>query len=108
MSTPRAASGLLVSALLRAAGRDGGFAAVLARGDQQAGGIVLVIRERGTLAALRERHGQEWRIAGPAILEEDTVEEYCRRARSRDPDLWLAELDVPAAQRFIDALPGLS
>jgi len=39
--------------------------------------------------------------AGPASGESAALEEYWRNRRRRDPDLWVIELDVPHAERFV-------
>ncbi len=97
----RLPTGLLVSALLRRVNDSGGFGAVLAKGDARAGGILVVIVSRGGLARVLERG------LGPdgasALIESragDDLDAYWRRRRSRDPDLWVVELDSPLAERF--------
>ena len=92
---------ILVSALLRRANDSGGSGVVLAKGDAQAGGVLLVIAERGAPDRVLERG------IGPdgatALIESHAGEgtgEYWRRRRERDPDLWVIELDTPLAERF--------
>jgi hypothetical protein len=41
--------------------------------------------------------GYEWREAAAG----DAIESWTERARRRDPDLWIIELDIPDAARFV-------
>ena len=43
----RLASSLIVSALMQRAQAEGGFAAVLAKGDPNAGAVLVILTERG-------------------------------------------------------------
>ncbi|HEV2569910.1 DUF1491 family protein [Sphingomonas sp.] len=104
--TPRLTSRMTIDALFRRVQAAGGFAAVLARGDESAGAILLVCRERGVFKSLLERTvdldgGYRWTPCGPQDLESDSERDgYIQRRRVLDPDLWLIELDVPDAERF--------
>jgi len=102
----RLPSGILVSALLRRVNDAGGMGMVLARGDSQAGGILVVARQRDENARFLERGlGPD---GAPALIESGPplsadaaqFDEYWRRRRSRDPDLWVIELDIAGAERF--------
>ena len=97
----RVASGVKVSALLRRVAAAGGFGTVIARGDDTAGSIAIVIRDRGETRLLEPvlalAGGYEWREAAGG----DAVEGAIERARRRDPDLWVIELDIPDAARFV-------
>jgi hypothetical protein len=110
---PRVASALLVNALIRMSARDGGFGAVLARGDETSGAILLEMRQKGQFAGHFERisslsGGTTWQPAGPGAPENpEENQAYTNRRRSRDPDLWLVELDVPDVERFIVGLSSL-
>lgn len=99
--TPRLASGIKVSALLRRVGAAGGFGAVIARGDDTAGSIAIITRESGELRLLEPvlatSGGYEWRESASG----DAVDAWVERARRRDPDLWVIELDIPDAARFV-------
>ncbi len=97
----RLPSSLLVGALLRRVGEGGGMGMVLARGDEQAGAILVVAVDRGSSPRLWERGvGPDGRVALIESTPATDPDEYWRRRRSRDPDLWVIELDVPAAERF--------
>ena len=102
----RLTSAMLVSALVRRADQQGGSAMVLAKGDATAGGILLIGYERAANPRFFERgigpDGQPALVrSGPAELADDAaVGDYWRRRRSRDPDLWVVELDIAAVERF--------
>lgn len=101
----RLPSGVLVSALLRRVNDAGGIGTLLARGDAQAGAILIVTLDRGTMPRLLERGiGPDGRTAlvptGPADPSPGEIADYWRKRRQRDPDLWVIELDIPAAERF--------
>ena len=97
----RLPSGVLVSALMRRVAEAGGFATVLAKGDVGGGGVLVVTTDRGGPERLYERGlGSDGRTA---LIDSTPAEDptgYWRRRRSRDPDLWVIELDIPQAQRF--------
>lgn len=97
----RLPTGIVVSALLRRVNDSGGMGAVLAKGDAQGGGVLVVVVDRDGPARVVERGvGPD----GQTTLIESTpagdLNEYWRRRRSRDPDLWVVELDSPDAERF--------
>lgn len=102
----RLTSALLVSSLVRRAHQQGGFAAILLKGDETAGSILLLGREKGRLLGLWERvpslkGGYEWSPCGPQDVEnQDEFDNYISRRRAQDPDFWLIELDIPDPARF--------
>ena len=99
----RLTSAFLVRALIRRVHDSGGSAVVLARGDDQAGAMLIVATERGRGARAYERGiGADGRVglirAGPDG-DDSQVGDYWRRRVSRDPDLWVIELDIADAER---------
>ena len=97
----RLPTGLLVGALLRRVNDSGGFAAVLAKGDAQAGSVLLLLSDRGGQERLVERGiGPGGNIALIDSTPPDDVAGYWQRRRERDPDLWVIELNTPDAERF--------
>jgi hypothetical protein len=101
----RLTSQVLVSSLLRRAQAEGGFGAVLGRGDPTAGAVMVVLAERGIRSALLERLLQPdgtyaWRESGGAPADEEAFRSMIERRRRNDPDLWLVELDVADAEGF--------
>jgi hypothetical protein len=101
----RLSSGALINALVRRANAEGGFATVLAKGDSTAGAILIVAQERGKDQRLLERGiGPDGRTAliatGPSGESSDITDYWIRRRRN-DPDLWVVEVDIAAAERFV-------
>ncbi len=101
---PRLTSAMLVSALIRRVQAEGGFAAVLRRGDDGAGAILVECVQGGERRLMLERatgpDGRDaWRLLPEASSAADHAEKLNRRIRS-DPDLWIVELDIAQAERF--------
>jgi hypothetical protein len=102
----RIAASVLASALIRKAEGDGGFGAVLAKGDTTAGSILVILLERGGNPRLFERLLQPdglyaWKEGGSQSLgNPGEVPGFIARRRRFDPDLWVIELDIPSAERF--------
>ena len=96
-----------MAGLIRAVQAAGGFAAVLNKGEREAGTILVVLAEKGGNARLFERvpdaqGGRIW-TATRAQDTENPFEfgEYLDRRGARDPDLWIIELDIADGERFI-------
>lgn len=110
--TARPSSGLLVAAMIRRVNQAGGTAMVLARGDETAGGMLVVCAERGDIMKIIERghdlHGKStWRESGRQVVEKTmTLGDYLERRRSSDPDLWAVELDIADSERFAAEMTG--
>ena len=87
--------------------------AVVARGDSDAGAILLKLspREGGctVLAQARRPDGTAaWlRATGAAPVAEADADAYIARQRGRDPDLWVIEIDSAAVDALLDT-PVLS
>jgi hypothetical protein len=102
----RLAAGIEVSGLIRRIEGLGGSAAVLARGDAEAGAILLALADRGAFHGFLERaldaggrYG--WRRAGPQNVEDSQeISHYISRRRAIDGDLWVLELDIAGVERF--------
>jgi hypothetical protein len=107
---PRLSSATLVTALLRLAEQAGGFGAVLAKGDANAGAVTVILIERGERRLVLERLLQPdgsygWQEVGNrAAANEEEFRKFLDRRRSFDPDLWLIELDIASAERFADEM----
>jgi hypothetical protein len=110
---PRVVASLLAGALIRKAEGEGGFGAVLAKGDATAGSIIVILLERGGNPRLFERilesDGRyQWRESGSQGLgTAQEVRELITRRRRFDPDLWVLELDIPSAERFAAEMNAL-
>ncbi len=98
---------LEVSGLIRAVQAEGGFAAVLGKGEPEAGTILIVTTENGEIARVYERMPQldgsrKWSVSKQQDPENKYIfNEYLERRKQQDPDLWIVELDIARAERFI-------
>jgi hypothetical protein len=105
--TTRLPAHLEAAAIVRLAESQGGYATVLAKGERDAGTILLVMQYRGGAATLYERmpglDGSRSFVAAKREDHENRQEfsEYCARRRSQDPDIWLIEVDIADPERFI-------
>jgi hypothetical protein len=101
----RLASSVLVGALLRLAEAEGGFATVLAKGDQTAGAVTVILTEKGGNPRFFERLLQPdgryaWEESRQTIENEQQLKAFLERRRNFDPDLWILELDIASSERF--------
>ena len=107
MTDVRLTSAVMVSAFIHLANQEGGFAAIASKGDPTSGAVLIQLLEKGRFVGLFERildpSGQySWsRVDSQSIEKKEEISEYYSRRKARDPDLWLIELDVPNAERFI-------
>lgn len=109
---PRLSAHLEVGALIRRVNAEGGFATVMAKGEHDAGTILAVLTHNGANARVYERMPgfdglREWtctRRQDPENAME--FHDYLARRKVQDPDLWVVELDVADAERFIGLGPG--
>jgi hypothetical protein len=98
---------LEASALIRRAETEGGFGAILKRGDADRGSLVLLLARRGAHQACLERtlspDGRySWQQVGPAAgSDAKTLADWSQKRIRFDEDLWLIELDVADPERFI-------
>ena len=99
---------LWVSALLRRAQVAGAGAFVLSKGDAERGDVLLkVARLDGTAAAYVPRTDMEGRrvfldLAAQGIgPDEADVDAYVARARARDGDLWVVEIEDRDGETYL-------
>lgn len=103
----RLKSRFLVDLLIRRTEAAGGFATVLAKGDETSGIILVQCCDRGEPGPLLERrfsaNGQYiWESVGPDDPEDgESRANYRDRRRKADPDLWIVELDIADAPRLV-------
>ncbi|PLK25299.1 DUF1491 domain-containing protein [Porphyrobacter sp. TH134] len=101
---------LEASAIIRLAESQGGYATVLAKGEHDAGTILLVTLCRGTGAVLFERMPQRdgSRLFVAAKIEnpdnKQEFSDYLARRRVQDQDMWLIEVDIADPERFVAQL----
>lgn len=111
MEPARLATHIEVNALVRRVNGEGGFAMVLARGERDAGTLLVVVLGRDNDSRAYERMPQldgtrAWSLAraeDPAKPGEFGA--YLERRKAQDPDLWIVELDVRSPERFVEGLP---
>ena len=102
-----------VNGLIRAVQAAGGFATVIAKGERDAGTLLIICCEDDTNVRLYERMPQvdgtrRWVLSRSQDVENlSDFTDYWRRRKQQDADLWVVELDVANAERFI-GLAGTS
>lgn len=98
---------LEVSGLIRQTQAGGGFAAVVKKGEHDAGTLLIVITCNGENSRIYERMPT---IDGPRewqrTMQEDPENkrefvDYLDRRGRQDPDLWILELDIEDGERII-------
>lgn len=102
------------SGLIRQVQAAGGFAAVLHKGEREAGTLLLILTENGTKTRVYERMPQLDGVRNWSCIRTQDVEGkqefnlYLDRRKDQDRDLWIIELDIADAERFIgiDSPPG--
>lgn len=98
---------LEVSGLIRSVQAAGGFAAVLGKGEREAGTVLIVTTQNGRNSRVFERMPQldgtrKWSCSKQQDPENpQEFSEYLERRKQQDPDVWIVELDIPHAERFI-------
>lgn len=103
----RLPSHIVASGLIRAAQAAGGNGAVLAKGDPDAGALLVVLTCRGADPVLFERISDmtgEWRWNNPKSAESLDLQSVARFIDERkrfDRDIWALELDIPNVEQFI-------
>lgn len=106
MIEPRLATHMRVSALIRQCAEQGDFATVIRKGDPTAGALLLLTRQKGRNPVLYEampfpEKASKWQPVGPESIDnEQLLQEFLDRRVSRDPDIWILELDVAFAERL--------
>ncbi|WP_340588230.1 DUF1491 family protein [Erythrobacter alti] len=98
---------LEVSGLIRAVQAEGGFATVLAKGERDAGTLMILCCENGTKLRAYERMPLLDGTRGWVLSKEQNTDkpeefaDFCERRKRQDSDLWIVELDIANAERFI-------
>ena len=104
-------SGLLISALLKRVNDAGGMGMVRARGDAESGTMLFILNEPDVPSRLVEPargHDERTLLVATGPTDPKDFDGYWRKRRMHDPDLWVIELDIAAAERFAaeTILPG--
>ena len=104
----RLKSGIWIKALIRRCDLAAIPIAVLARGDADAGAILLKFNGGGAgCSVLTQARGEDgeplWmRATGPVPIAEADADAYIARQRGRDPDVWVVEIENASAEQVID------
>jgi len=99
---------LEVGGLIRRVQGEGGFATVLAKGDPDAGALLIVLTFRAEGARAYERMpSADGHRVWHGVMCENTYNpmefsEWIKRRKDHDRDLWIVELDIAEGERFID------
>ncbi len=103
---------LEVSGLIRMIEAQGGFAAVISKGERDAGTILILTIERDESATLYERMPQLDGTRPYIVTKKENAEnkqemdDYIARRCHQDPDIWVIEATIADAERFVASLPG--
>lgn len=104
MITPSLKTGFWTSALIRNAEQNGAFAAVIRKGDPDAGACLVKVRTLDGNAVLyrpvRNMNGERvWWPKGP--LSEAEIDDFINRRIDDDPDLWVLEIEDRHGRHFL-------
>lgn len=105
---------LEVAGLIRAVQAEGGFGTVIEKGERDGGTLMILCCENGTKLRAYERMPQldgtrAWVLSKKQDIENPMeFSQYCARRKSQDSDLWIVELDVANAERFIGLPPHVN
>ena len=100
MTEARIKAGIWVSMALRLGTAEGRFAAVIRKGDPDAGGVLVVLRKDKSVSVLSQLRSAEGELAwmratGPEPVDDATADAYIARQVKFDPDLWVIEFETP-------------
>jgi hypothetical protein len=95
-----------VYALIRRASLGGAFATVGRRGDSRGGAVLLKLlnRRKGEARLFAEAtrlDGERVWMQPIASTDEPDLDAYIEKAITRDPDLWVVEIDDPEGRHFL-------
>lgn len=100
---PKLKTEIDVGALLRRAQSGGAFAAILQKGDPQAGAYMVITRADDALhtyKAARNMNAQRvWWPRGP--FTQESLDIYVNRCIAEDPDLWVVEIEDRHGRHFL-------
>lgn len=107
MTEPRLKTSIWVAALIRRAELAGAAAFVARKGEPDAGAVVVKIAMLdGTARVWSSSYGRDgqrrWvKATGADPVSDADAEAYVRRARSRDGDLWVVEIEDRQGRDFL-------
>ena len=99
---------LEATAIMRRVQAEGGFAALLRKGDPDRGALTLLLHERGEFRAVLERamgddFEYRWQLteSDESLGSAEGLDRFVAARTRFDADFWLIELDVADTERFI-------
>lgn len=97
-------AGFWTSALIRKAEIEGAFAAVVKKGDPDAGACLVKVRllngEATLYRPIRNMDGERvWLPKGPE--DERDIDSYINRRVDDDPDIWVVEIEDRKGRHFL-------
>jgi len=104
---PRLKTSIWVQALIRRAEVNGASAFVARKGEPDAGAVVVKVSPlNGTALVWSSSYGREgerrWiRATGTDFVSDSDAEAYITRARARDADLWVIEIEDRKGRDFL-------
>lgn len=104
----RLKSGIRVKALIRRCDLAAIGVAITARGDADAGAILIKLCDRAAGASVLTQARRPdgtlgWmRATGPQPVAESEADAYIDRQRRRDPDLWVVEIETGSIDAVLD------
>ena len=104
---PRLKTSIWVAALIRRADVNGASAFVARKGEPDSGSVVVKVSPlNGTALVWSSSYGSDgerrWiRATGEGFVPDADAEAYIARARSRDADLWVIEIEDRKGRDFL-------
>ncbi|MBP6014363.1 MAG: DUF1491 family protein [Alphaproteobacteria bacterium] len=107
MTEPRLKTSIWAAALIRRAEVNGASAFVARKGDAESGAVIVkVALLNGTARVWSSAYGRDgerrWvRATGAEVVPDADAESYVARARARDEDLWVIEIEDKHGRDFL-------